>query len=492
MPKTTLVLADEVNCRFLDLEPSTRRKIVEALSFTPGYARHTPAFKMGRWDGKISFATVGAGTYINLLDKVLPIVIEDGYEIEVRDERLEFPVLFEPIEDDFLEEYVWPAKHRLAGEPIILAEHQVRAANNFLANTQSIMEIATGAGKTIITAALAKKVEQAIPGGRTLTIVPSKSLVVNTEDDFRLVGLDVGVFFGDRKEWGHQHIVATWQSLSVFAKKNKRKQIEVDRALQDLLQGVVAVIVDETHSAKAVELKALLSDPYGCANVPIRWGMTGTIPDEKYEEYAILGVVGPIMEEKITAKELQDNEVLSQCHIHIQQTDEAHLVFEDYAQANKFLVSDPDRMAWLAEFCQDLSKTGNVLILHANIVTADMLKKNIPDLKVVDGSLKLSKRTDEYDSIKDDTQVILAATYGVAAVGINIPAIHHLVLVEAGKAIVRVIQSVGRGLRRTNEKLHVDIHDVCSTNKFSKRHLAERKKRYKNAEYPFTTNKITY
>ena len=491
MKKTKLVLQDEVNCRFVDLEPSTRRKVVECLSFTPGYARHTPAFKMGRWDGKISYATVGGGTYINLLDKVIPVVEADGYEIELDDRRVPFPVQFTPVDENYLSEFAWPDDHRLAGEPIILAEHQVRAVNTYLTNPQAMMSIATGAGKTILTAALATKVQETIPGGRTLTIVPNKSLVGQTEDDFRLCGLDVGVYFGDRKEWGHQHIVATWQSLSVFAKKNKQKRIEIDRGFLDLLKGVVAVVVDEAHSAKAVELKNLLSDPNGGANIPLRWGMTGSVPDEEYEFFAILGVLGPVVGE-ITAKELQDKDVLSSCHIHVKQTDESHLVFEDYHAANKFLVTDQSRMEWLAEFVTELSKTGNVLILHEKIATAEVLNDLIEDLVVVDGSNSLKKRKQKYSAFSDDTKIIAAATYGVAAVGINIPALHHVVLIECGLSIVRVLQSIGRGLRRTNIKHHVDIYDICSTNKFSKKHLAERKKRYKKAEYPFSIDHISY
>lgn len=491
MKKTTLVLQDEVNCRFLDLEPATRRKIVEALSFTPGYARHTPAFKMGRWDGKISFATVGGGSYINLLDRILPIVEKDGYQIELDDKRVPFPVEFEEIDEFYLCDYQWPEKHRLAGEDIILADHQVRAINTYLREKQAMQSISTSAGKTIITAALAKKIEETIPGGRTLTIVPNKSLVGQTEADFKLIGLDVGVFFGERKEWGHQHIVATWQSLSVFAKKNKRKQIEVDRSFLDLLSGVVAVVVDEAHSAKGIELRSLLSDPNGGANIPLRFGMTGSVPDEQYEFFAILGVIGPVMGE-ITAKELQEKEILSSCHIHIQQTDEAKLEFRDYHEAHNFLVTDENRMAWLADYCRNLSMTGNVLILHEKIETAKVLGRFFNDLLVVNGDTALKKRNELYSRFDDDTKLIMVATYGVAAVGINIPALHHIVLIEAGKSVVRVIQSCGRGLRRTNIKLHVDIHDICSTNKFSKSHLAIRKKRYDKVEYPYTVHKVVY
>jgi superfamily II DNA or RNA helicase len=82
------------------------------------------------------------------------------------------------------------------------------------------------------------------------------------------------------------------------------------------------------------------------------------------------------------------------------------------------------------------------------------------------------------------------ATYGVAAVGINIPRIFNLVLIEPGKSFVRVIQSIGRGIRKAQDKDHVEIWDFTSTCKYAKRHLTERKKYYKEAKYPFTITKV--
>jgi superfamily II DNA or RNA helicase len=82
------------------------------------------------------------------------------------------------------------------------------------------------------------------------------------------------------------------------------------------------------------------------------------------------------------------------------------------------------------------------------------------------------------------------ATYGVAAVGINIPRIFNLVLIEPGKSFVRVIQSIGRGIRRAEDKDHVEIWDIASACKYAKRHLTERKKFYKEAKYPFVITKV--
>jgi len=109
----------------------------------------------------------------------------------------------------------------------------------------------------------------------------------------------------------------------------------------------------------------------------------------------------------------------------------------------------------------------------------------------VQGRTKMEDREEEYDSIATEQHKVIIATYGVAAVGINLPRIFNLVLLEPGKSFVRVIQSIGRGIRKAEDKDHVEIWDITSTCKFSKRHLTTRKKFYKEANYPFTIEKAT-
>jgi superfamily II DNA or RNA helicase len=105
---------------------------------------------------------------------------------------------------------------------------------------------------------------------------------------------------------------------------------------------------------------------------------------------------------------------------------------------------------------------------------------------------KGKERQDHYDQVADATDKIIVATYGVAAVGINIPRIFNLVLIEPGKSFVRVIQSIGRGIRKAEDKDHVQIWDVTSTCKFAKRHLTKRKQFYREANYPFTAEKLDW
>jgi ERCC4-related helicase len=106
--------------------------------------------------------------------------------------------------------------------------------------------------------------------------------------------------------------------------------------------------------------------------------------------------------------------------------------------------------------------------------------------------MKTKDRKDEYDEIKTATNKIIVATYGVAAVGINIPRIFNMVLLEPGKSFVRVIQSIGRGIRKADDKDFVQIWDLTASTKYAKRHLTERKKFYKEAKYPFEIQKVKY
>ena len=110
----------------------------------------------------------------------------------------------------------------------------------------------------------------------------------------------------------------------------------------------------------------------------------------------------------------------------------------------------------------------------------------------VSGATNMNERKEEYDEVATSTNKIIVATYGVAAVGINIPRIFNLVLIEPGKSFVRVIQSIGRGIRKAEDKDHVQIYDITSSCKFAKRHLTQRKAFYKEANYPFDVEKLTY
>jgi len=415
---------------------------------------------------------------------LLPILEQNGISIsEIEDRRNPININFTPVTEEFWGDVCWPKGHRFEGEPVRLRDDQVEVINRFLENPQSLQEVSTGAGKTITTATLSKVCE---PYGRTLIIVPNKSLVEQTEDDYKNCRLDVGVYYGDRKDFGKTHTICTWQSLNILEKRHKNG--ESTFGLDEFLDGVSAVIVDEVHQAKAEVLKAILTQNLN--NCPIRWGVTGTIPKEDYEFQSILASLGPVIG-SVTAKELQDKGILSACHVNICQLIDTK-EFRDYQAELKYLVTDEKRLDYISKLLLKIKDSGNTLILVDRITAGVELQKLIPGSVFINGAVKTKDRKETYNEVQDATNMVIIATYGVAAVGINIPRIFNLVLFEPGKSFVRVIQSIGRGVRKAKDKDFVQIWDLTSTCKFAKRHLAQRKKYYAEAQYPFTLEKIDW
>jgi len=484
MAKCVLEIRDEVNVRFTGLDVKARRKISDACKYFLPYAYHMPAYKLGRWDGCVRYCDIGGRTYFHLLDKLVPIVTEEGYEIEIKDLRKPWEFKFDQVSQTSYEHVAWPKKHPAEGQPIILRDYQVDIVNRFLENTQCLQEIATGAGKTLITAVLSHKCE---PYGRTIVIVPNKDLVVQTEKDYKNLGLDVGVLYGDRKEYDKTHTICTWQSLSILEKKSKN--YEADFPIDEFLEDVACIMVDEVHKAKADVLRNLLSGVF--AHVPIRWGLTGTIPKDEYEAVGCTCSLGPVIG-KMSSKELQDMGVLADLDISILQLQDGMIEFGGYAQELKWLVTDPKRIEQLSKIINGFAENGNTLVLIDRIKTGEMLAEDNPDWVFVSGSMKQKDRQDNYDDVSEMDNKVIVATYGVAAVGINIPRIFNLILIEPGKSFVRVIQSIGRGIRKAQDKDYVNVVDITSNLKYSKRHLTKRKAFYREQNFRHTVTKVEY
>ena len=254
MRTATIIIRDEVNIKIEGLELDARRALVNAFKYDVPGARYLPAVRLGRWDGKVSYFQLGGSTYVNLLPDIIPILEKFNYDIELDDQR-DYSVnfTFEKVTESTFSHIMWGKGHPLEGQPMQLRDYQVEIINNFLENPQCIQEIATGAGKTVITAALSNAVA---PYGRTIVIVPNKSLVTQTEKDYINMQQDVGVYFGDRKEWGRQHTICTWQSLNILLKNTKNSVGDV--TIGEFLEDVVCVIVMKSIWPKLTHLRVCL------------------------------------------------------------------------------------------------------------------------------------------------------------------------------------------------------------------------------------------
>jgi superfamily II DNA or RNA helicase len=477
-------IKDEVNVKIHNLGLTTRRKLEKKFKFFMPYAYHVPSYKLGRWDGCVSYFSPGGVTFLNLLEDIIPELVNEGYHIEINDNRNKQELDFITVTQETHKDKKWPKGHQSAGEPIILRDYQVSIINQFLAEPQCIQEIATGAGKTLVTATLSQYVEQY---GGTLVIVPNKDLVTQTEKDYINLGLDAGVYYGDRKELGKTHTICTWQSLNILDKRFKDGESEL--GLHNLTDDICAVIVDEVHMAKADVLKRLLSGPF--AKVPIRWGLTGTIPKEEWAYTSLVISLGSIVN-RLKASELQDQGVLANCKVNVLQLQDT-IQYNTYASELTYLTTNETRMEYIIELLKDIIKGGNTLVLVARIKAGKILHEGLGDDSVfISGAVKSAIRREQYDEIQTANNKAIVATYGVASVGIDMPRIFNLVLIEPGKSFVRVIQSIGRGIRKAKDKDFVQIWDITSSAKFSKRHLTERKKFYNEARYPYTIEKVRW
>lgn len=482
--KCRLIIKDEVNVKLEGLDLSIRKTLSNKFKYEIPGLRHSPSVRLGRWDGKVAFFNLGGTTYINLLSDILPIVEAQGYDIEIQDLRTyKTTFSFKQVAEDTFAHIAWPDKHPQAGKPILLRDYQLDIINRFLSNPQCIQEVATGSGKTIMTAVLSASVQDY---GRSIVIVPSKSLVTQTEADYINMGLDVGVLFGDRKEYNKQHTICTWQSLNTLLKNTKSGV--GNQTIGDFLSDVVCVMVDEAHSVKADALKTLLSGVF--SNIPIRWGLTGTIPKEDYAAMSLKCCIGEVVG-KLSARELQEAGHLAQCHVSILQLTD-FVEYKTYQQELKYLLENAERIKYISTKIEEIRQTGNTLVLIDRVQAGKDIVKQLTDAVFVSGTTKAASRKEEYDQVAVSDNKVIVATYGVAAVGINIPRIFNLVLIEPGKSFVRVIQSIGRGIRKATDKDHVEIWDITSTCKFSKRHLTKRKAFYKEAQYPFSVQKVDW
>lgn len=648
--KVKLVLINEVQCKFDGIDVCDRRKLSNVFKYEIPGARFTPSVRLGRWDGKIGFFSVGGTTFINLLPEILGH-LGDKYDIEVVDNRQQFNMTFDSVDQDSYSHMVWPVGHEMAGKPIILRDYQVMIINNYLTNPQSVQEIATGAGKcitydsklnlvisnalpfgqfiinkldngmvrigeladaistykniqlmddievdikdlgcqintpsglatinyiikkeglsgrkfilsnnieikcannhilqyndksiyagtldvgdfvqtsigqfeiintepitdttfydigidyphiyydfnnvlhhnTLITAILSHKCEDY---GRTFVIVPNRSLVTQTLEDYQNLGLDVGVYFGGKKEFDKTHTICTWQSLNSLIKSTRAGKAPID--FNTLIDGVSAVIADECHTAKADVLKNLLTQSLG--HVPVRWGLTGTIPKEDFAAKSILVSIGDVTN-KISTSELQEKGVLANCNVNIKQLID-HGEYKTYQEELKYIVTNPARIEYIADMISQIKDSGNTLVLVDRIKTGEMLLEKLIELGIdeskvvfISGSVKDAKRKEAYDDVKTIDNKIILATYGVASVGINIIRLYNLVLIEPGKSFVRVMQSIGRGLRKGSDKNHIEVYDICSNLKFSKRHLTKRKRFYSDGNLQYQIEKINH
>lgn len=493
MKKCQIILLDEVSCTLRGLTSSHLTMLIDAFSYyAPNYF-FDPKFQFTNWDGKIKFITKDGETKIRLLDEIVESLILLKYNIDIVDNRKQIVIPKFNINQDIFSHCLDPD----SGEPILLYDYQVEMTNAIVKNEGGIGIAGTGAGKSIMCASLSHSYNTHC-NFRTLVIVPKDDLVLQTVEAYANLQLDVGQYCGTAKDLDHPHIISTWQALQ----HNKH-----------LVSKFQVVIVDECHGARGNVLQDILNN-HG-RHVPIRIGVTATLPKEPIDRVSIKSALGDVVYE-IPAIELIKMGVLAKPNIKIftleedftseyksykeQQTQFGKKTctyrkfkndfFPDYTSEKKFLFTKKKRLEFIAESITELE--GNTFCLVESVSFGRKLAKIIPNAIFLYGKDKKHIRKEIYDKFKNHDDMIVISTSQIAYAGLNIKRIFNLVLLDIGKSFIRVMQSIGRGLRKAKDKDSVNIYDICSDLKYGNKHFKERKKIYDEAQYPYTHKIIKY
>jgi superfamily II DNA or RNA helicase len=358
----------------------------------------------------------------------------------------------------------------------------------------------TGAGKTILTAALCDLYER-ICKLRIIVIVPNTDLIDQTALELRGFDLDVGTYSGSGKSLEENIIVSTWQS------------IQNNPMIMSQFQ---AVIVDECHGVTGKVLQEILNK-HG-AHIPVRIGMTGTLPKEPADRMALTVCLGEVLYE-VAAAELIKKGWLAGLHIKM------YMLMEDFAEKwLKFQATNPEeadkmtekefiegylpdyeaettylkkqktRTTFIADFVENIRMQGkgNTFILVKSVNYGKALAKMIEGAVFVYGQDKVAVRKQIYKTFEENDNIVVISTFQLASTGLNIKRIFNLVFVDAGKSFTKIIQAIGRGLRKAKDKDFVNVYDIYSDLKYSKRHAAERKSFYKEQKYDHVVKKVNY
>lgn len=485
---------DELNVVVIGLDRNHYETLYNEFGLMAKGYFFNPNYKRGKWDGKKRFFSRNGKTSIHLLPDIIPMLKAMDYKIELIDQRKMGDYSVPLIDENLFEGFTWPD-----GNSVELGEHQVNGVNSLFENGAGILLAATGAGKSLCTAAILKQYNDHLDA-RCLVIVPTKDLINQTSSDIAYFDIEVGRFFGDVKEPNKKNVVSTWQSLQNTPK---------------LMTMFDVVVIDECHGAKSSVLKNMLLE-YG-SNAKAIYGVTGTLPKDKDEAMEVRYVLGDVVY-TVPAKELIDKGWLANLKLKTwtlvedltpewnffkekspelaAQTNYKSFkknFFPEYAAEKAYLHKNKKRVQFIADLISTtVAETGNAFVLVNSVPFGKKLSKEIEGSIFVHGADDSEVRKQIYATFDENDDVVVIATAQLASTGLNIKRIFNLFLIDPGKSFIQIIQSIGRGLRRAKDKDSVTVYDISSDLKYGDRHSKERKKYYKEQSYAYTDNKVEY
>jgi superfamily II DNA or RNA helicase len=461
-------LADNLNLRFLTDRLDYLRSLKEHFTEKAENYFWSPLARSGIWDGSISFFNGRTKTMpYGVLDEII-----EFHKFEWPDEELKISpavkALFMPPSMDI--------SFDLSLKPYPYQEESVR---KLLKYSKGIVRVATAGGKSLIVAYLLDNLRKNNLSERALVIVPTIILLNQFKTDLIDYGFDeklIGLIGDSNKDYKRAITVSTWQSLQIGKKiKDSTKALN-----KDILKLFDTVIVDETHLAQSNELKLILE---ACTNAKFRFGLTGTLHDARLDLLNTKAYLGPIVAE-FSSSQLSEEGYISKCNVFAININYDEDYSGDYATLKDQVFNDPFRMEVIEYLINNIKD--NMLFLvglveKEGVVLEIFLKSRFPKKKVVfiSGKTANDERQEWRSRMNKEKDIILIATYKLFQLGVNIPSLKFVVLASPFKSKIRVLQSIGRALRKYSTKEHgAYAIDLCDQARMLKRHAELRMRFY--------------
>ena len=464
---------------YIEAEPHIYYELRDAFQFEVPNAKFSPSYKNKWWDGRIYLFNVDTREiYIGLLDRIIQFCEDHEYIYEFADNKF-YGLPFE-INENVSKEGV--KDYMTAISRYSPRDYQVEGVYDALRHNRKLLISPTASGKSLMIYSVVRYYVE--KQQNILVVVPTTSLVEQMYKDFADYGWDVGsfchkIYAGKERETDSQVIITTWQSIyklpkQYFARFN-------------------VVIGDEAHQFKS---KSLISIMTKLCDAKYRFGFTGTLDGSQTHKWVLEGLFGPSYK-IINTDELMKKGYLAKLDIKILILKHPPNRFEVFEDEVQYIITHQKRNNFIKNLTLDLK--GNTLVLFSRVEShGQPLYELINNSKVDDRHVFFihgGVETDERERVREITEkesnAIIVASYGTFSTGINIRNLHNVVFASPSKSRIRNLQSIGRVLRKGENKVKATLYDIAddisykSRKNYTLNHLIERIKIYNEENFNY-------
>ena len=472
-----------------ECEPGIVSELSSYFEFEVPGAKFMPAVKRRVWDGKIRMLDRNTGEInAGLYWAIKKFAMERGYGIKVEQSDYGYP--YDTNKVNHLQTMTWIDSLNMPYKP---RDYQYDALTHGIKYKRAILISPTGSGKSFIIYMLMQWYLMN-RDKKVLLIVPTTSLVEQMYADFKDYGFDVEenchkIYSGKDKETDKRVIISTWQS--------------VYKLHPVWFHQFGAIFGDEVHGFKSKSLSSIMNKS---KNAEYRWGTTGTLDGTQVHKLVLEGLFGPV-HRVTTTHELQENDTLSKLSIDIillKYAEEYCKLTEgrSYQDEIDFIVSYEKRNNFIANLA--ISQTGNTLVLFNLVdrhgkVLRDIIENKLKEgqkLFYVSGETNTADREHIRNIVDGHRNAIIVASLGTFSTGINIRNLHNIIFASPSKSQIRVLQSIGRGLRKSDDGSDARLFDIAddlhykAKKNFTLLHVGERIKIYTSEKFPYKITQV--